>query len=119
MTNCTKTHGRILNIIHISASRAHFHAKAQRPVLVRLPHQDKGKHDGGKIGLLRMSMYGTQHAAGGWEREIGEATVKVGITSCDRNSQYLFHHEAHRFSGIMTYGDDLMVTGPTSKIIEL
>ena len=36
-----------------------FYAKAQRPVLVGLPHEDKGKHDGGKVGLLRRSMFGT------------------------------------------------------------
>ena len=43
------------SIMHIDVSRASFHAKAQRPVLVMLPHEDKGKHDGGKSGLFRKS----------------------------------------------------------------
>ena len=51
------------SIMHIDVSRAYIHAEAQGPVLVRLPHEDIGKHDGGKIGRLRKSMHGTRHAA--------------------------------------------------------
>ena len=36
------------SVFHIDVSRAHFHAKAQRFVLVRLPSEDMGKIDAGK-----------------------------------------------------------------------
>ena len=36
------------SVIHIDVARAHFHPKAQRFVLVRLPCEDMGKIDAGK-----------------------------------------------------------------------
>ena len=43
--------------MHIDVSRAYFHAKAQRPVLTRLPVEDR------MGGLMKKSMYGTRDAA--------------------------------------------------------
>ena len=54
-------------ILHIDGSRAYFHAKAQRPVLVRLPAEDQGKNDAGESEPLKKRMYGTCDAAGIWE----------------------------------------------------
>ena len=49
--------------MHVDVSRAYFHnAKAQRPVLVKLPAE-------GEIGLLKKNMYGTRDAASNWERD--------------------------------------------------
>ena len=50
-------------ITHIHVSRAYFHAKAQRPVLIRLPVEETMGTDGGKVGLMKKSMYGTRDAA--------------------------------------------------------
>ena len=36
------------SIIHIDVSRAHFHAKAQRFVLMSLPNEEMGRTDAGK-----------------------------------------------------------------------
>ena len=55
--------------MHIDVSRAYFHAKAQRPVLMRLPVEDRMDADAGKVGLMKKSMYGTRDAASNWERD--------------------------------------------------
>ena len=51
------------SIMHIDVSRAYFHAKAQRLVLIQLPVEDRMGTDAGKIGLMKKSMYGTRDAA--------------------------------------------------------
>ena len=42
-------HKETFSIMHIDVSRAYFHAKAQRPVLIRLPGEDRMGTDAGKI----------------------------------------------------------------------
>ena len=58
-----------ISIMHIDVSRAYFHAKAQRFVLIRLPVEDRMGADAGKVGLMKKSMYGTRDAASNWERD--------------------------------------------------
>ena len=57
------------SIMHIDVPRAYFHAKAQRPVLLRVPVEDRVGTDSGKIGLVKKSIYGTMDAASNWERD--------------------------------------------------
>ena len=61
-------HKEMFSIMHIDVSRAYFHAKAQRPVLIRLPVEDRTGIDAGKVGLMKKSMYGTRDAVSNWER---------------------------------------------------
>ena len=49
--------------------RAHFDAKAQRPVVVRFPVVDQFKNDAGHFGLLNRAGYGTRDAASNCERD--------------------------------------------------
>ena len=44
------------SLMHLDVSRAYFHAKAQRPVLVKLPAEDCSGRTKGKIGLLKKSI---------------------------------------------------------------
>ena len=67
------------SIMHIDVSRAYFHAKAQRPVLIRLPVEDRMGTDAGKVGLMKKSMYGTMQPA------IGSVTGKVTSRNGDFN----------------------------------
>ena len=62
-------HKETFSIMHIDVSRAYFHAKAQRPVLIRLLLEDRMGTDAGKVGLMQKSMYGTRDAASNWERD--------------------------------------------------
>ena len=64
----------------VDVSRAYFHAKAQRLVLVKLPAEDCSAWDKGEIGLLMKSLHGTGDAEiiG---NEIGKGISKIGVTS--------------------------------------
>ena len=72
-------HRGTFSITHIDVSCAYFHAKAQRPVLIRLPAEDRMGTDEGKVGLMKKSMYGTRDAASNWERDWQENVEEVGI----------------------------------------
>ena len=56
-TSVTANNKNTFSIMHIDVSRAYFHAKAQRPVLIRLPVEDRMGADAGKVGLMKRSMY--------------------------------------------------------------
>ena len=58
------------SIMHIDVSRAYFHAKAQRLVLIR---EDRMGADAGKVGLMKKNMYGTRDAA-----STGKVTSRSG-----------------------------------------
>ena len=101
---------------HTDAPRAHFHAKAQRPVLIRLPVEDRMGTDAGKVGLMKKSMYGTRDAASNWERDWQENIKKWGF-QLGLSSKNLFHHKENQVSGL-THGDDFVLTGPTKRLTE-
>ena len=68
ITSIAANNKETFSIMHI-VSRACFHAKAQRPVLVRLPVEDRMGTDAGKVGLMKKSIYGTRYAASNWKRD--------------------------------------------------
>ena len=88
--------------MHIDVSRAYFHAKAQTPVLIRLPVEDRMGTDAGKVGLMKKSMYGTRDAASNWERDWQEHVRNWGF-QLGLSSKNLFHHKEDRVSGL-THG---------------
>ena len=66
------SHSPEFSLMHVDISRAHFHAKARRPVLVKLPAEECSGKDEGKVGLLKKSMCGTRDAASNWaSRKLG------------------------------------------------
>ena len=109
-------HKGTFSIMHIDVSRAYFHAKAQRPVLIRLPAEDRMGADRGKVGLMKKSMYGSRDAASNWERDWQENIKKWGF-QLGLSSKNLFHHKEHQVSGL-THGDYFVLTGPTKRLME-
>ena len=91
--------------------------KAQRPVLIRLPAEDRMGTDAGKVGLMKKSMYGTRDAASNWERDWQSHLLKWGF-QLGASSKNLFHHKEDQVSGL-THGDDFVLTGPTEKLREV
>ena len=79
--------------MHTDVSRAYFHAKAQRPVLIRLPVEDRMGADAGKIGLMKKSMYGTKDAAS----VIGKSTSKAGAFNLGPARRICFTMEGIKF----------------------
>ena len=72
-------HKETFSIMHIDVSRAYFHAKAQRSVLIRLPAENLMGTYAGKVGLMKKSMYGTRDAASNWERDWQEHVENWGF----------------------------------------
>ena len=103
--------------MHVDVSRAYTHAKAQRPVRVKLPAEDCLGKDKGKIGLLKKNMCGTRDAASNWERYCQGHLENWGyeLGSCSRN---LFHNKKRQTSGL-THEDDFVVTGTKGSLLEL
>ena len=110
------SHKETFSIMHIDVSRAYFHAKAQRPGLIRLPVEDRMGTDAGKVGLMKKSRYGTRDAASNWERD-WQGNVKKWGFQLGLSSKNLFHHKEDRVSGL-THRDDFVITGPTNKPVE-
>ena len=81
-------HKETFSIMHIDVSRAYFHAKAQRPVLIRLPVEDRMGTDAEKVGLMKKSMYGTRDAAIG--NVMGKNTPGTGDFNWDSARRICF-----------------------------
>ena len=99
------SHSLDFSLMHVDVSRAHFHAKAQRPVLVKLPAEE----DEGEIGLLEKSMHGTRDAASKWERD-WQGHLENWFHELVRSSRNRFHNKERKTSGLV-HGDVLVVTG--------
>ena len=82
-------------------TRAYFHAKAQRPVLIRLPVEDRMGTDAGKAELMKKSMYGTRDAASNWERDWQEHVKNWGF-QLGLSWKNLFHHKERPSVGFDT-----------------
>ena len=93
------SHKETFSMMHIDVSRANFHAKARRPVLVRLPLEDRVGADVGKVGLSKTSMYGARDAGSNWEWEWQEHVENWGFP-VGRSSKNLFYQDRHQRSGM-------------------
>ena len=78
--------------MHVDVSPAYFHAKAQRPVLLKLTAEDCSGKDKGEFGLLKKSMYGARDAAGNWERD-WQGDLENWGHELGRSSRSLFHNK--------------------------
>ena len=59
-----------LCILNLDIKRAHFYAKARRPVFVELPAEDPRYGDPEVCGELLYSLYGTRDAAANWRNTL-------------------------------------------------
>ena len=100
------SHTPEFSLMHVDVSCAYFHAKAQRPVLGKLPAEDCSGKDQGKIGLLTKRMYGTRDAASNRERDWQGHLENWGHV-LGRSARSLFH------------GDDFTVAGSKESLLEL
>ena len=105
------------SLMHVDVSRAYFHAKAQRPMLVKLPTEDCSGKDKGKVGLLKKSMHGTRDAASKWERD-WQGHLESCCYELGRSSRNLIHNQEKKTSGL-THGDGFVVTGTKGIMLEL
>ena len=72
-------------------SRAYFYAKCTRCMYIELPEEDP-EYGTGKVGKIRLCLYGTRDAAQNWEEEYIGFMKEIGFDS-GRASPCLFHHK--------------------------
>ena len=81
-------HKETFSIMHIDVSRAYFHAKAQRPVLLQPPVEDRVGTDARKVGLMKKNMHGTRDAVSNWE-QVWQEHVRIWGFQLGLNSKNL------------------------------
>ena len=100
------------SIMHINVSRAPFHARAQRLVLVRLPVEDR---IGANADNWSVEEGYVRHT--GRSKQLGGVLAsKAGDISWD-SARRTFFVMRHRVSG-MRHGDDFVLTGSTDWLTE-
>ena len=122
-------------------SRAFLEAPATRKVAVTLPDEaleewEKGK---GKVGILRMSLYGTRDAAVNFQKEVTKLMISLGLQQAKYNASLYYRQgdgQGTWDTGIATggvgiprkknggkisvlvHGDDFVATGGRESIAE-
>ena len=88
--------------------RAYFYAKIDRDVFVELQLEDPD-HGSGKVGKLRLCLYGTRDAAKGWQETLSAHLVGLGFTRGAGHPSVF----KHPIRGIKTlvHGDDYVSSG--------
>ena len=99
--------------VHVDVSRAYFHGKAQRPVLVKLLAEDcSGKDEGfNRTAEEKHVLY--QRCSKQLGTRLAKASRKLGLSS-----RSLFRNKKKKTSG-MTHRDALVVTGSKRSLLEL
>lgn len=88
--------------------RAYFYAKIGRDFFIELPPEDP-EHDSGKVGKLRLCLYGTRDAAKGWQETLSAHLVSLGFTRGVGHPS-VFHHPSRNILTLV-HGDDYVSSG--------
>ena len=99
-----------IQISLVDISRAYFNAKIDQrhPTFVELPpeHPQAGL---GVCGRLMRHMYGTRHAAQGWQDEYSSTLIELGFTQGLACPCVFYHAERQLYSTV--HGDDFTTAG--------
>ena len=100
---------RVLGFYDIS--RAHFHSKARRKIVIRVPREDDRCASG--YALLDKSMYGAKDAAQCFDLAVEEAMTAMNV-KVGNFSPCLYHHP-HTGVQVFRHGDDFVVLGSRQR----
>lgn len=100
-----------MKISFIDIKRAHWTAKVQRLIYVRLPPEEA---QAGKCARLNKSMYGCKDAAQNWELEITSFFLDHGFTQ--GLSSPVIYVNALRSLYVSVHGDDITSLGPEASL---
>ena len=93
--------------------RAYFYAKIQRDVYVELPKEDED-FGTGKLGKLKLCLYGTRDAAKGWQETLSAHLEKIGFRR-GRGHPCVFYHP-ERDIKTLVHGDDYVSAGSSEAM---
>ena len=92
--------------------RAYFYPPVRRRICVELPAEENDHDD--MVGLLQLSMYGTQDAAKNWQDTFSEHLIQIGFLQ-GKATPCAFFHPARRI-WLMVHGDDYFSCGERSNV---
>ena len=101
-------------IMAVDVKRAYFYAKAQRPVFIEIPAEDRQPGDENMVGKLSLSLYGTRDAAQNWATEYTNFLQSIGFKK-GKASPCNFDL-AEREIMLTAHGDDFTITGPLEQL---
>ena len=101
-------------ILSNDIKRAHFFAKAKRPIFIEIPVEDREPGDEDKVGRLNLSPYGTRDAAMNWQDEFTTTLMTNGFTR-GKASPCNFH-QPQKCLHVTIHGDDFTTTGPKQQL---
>ena len=93
--------------------RAYFYAKIQRDVFIELPVEDP-EYGSGKVGKLKLCLYGTRDAAKGWQETLSAHLESVGFTRGVGHPSVFHHHK--RGIKTLVHGDDYVSSGKSADL---
>ena len=136
--NGADTEEKVLLISDVS--RAFFEAPATRKVAVTLPDEalEEWEKGSGKVGMLKMSLYGTRDAAVNFQREVTKIMTALGLEQAKYNASLYFRKDNRgcrrpgaTYGGVGTatrkglgkltvlvHGDDFVASGSRGDIDE-
>ena len=88
--------------------RAYFYAKATRDIYIEIPAEDP-EASPGKLGKLRLCLYGTRDAAKGWQEELSAHLEKIGFKRGVGHPSVFYHPERDLMT--LVHGDDYVSSG--------
>ena len=106
-----------LCVLNLDIKRAHFYAKARRPVFVELPAEDPRSSDPEACGELLFSLYGTRDAASNWEEEYSEYLVSHKFRKGVACPCHFYNEETN--VRILVHGDDFLGVGTEAHLRDL
>jgi hypothetical protein len=93
--------------------RAYFYAKIDRDVFIELPAEDPD-YGSGKVGKLRLCLYGTRDAAKGWQETLSAHLVGLGFARGVGHPSVFSH--AERGIKTLVHGDDYVSSGLSADL---
>ena len=108
-----ETHSARKELMVNDVRRAYFYAKIDRDVFVELPAEDP-EYGSGKVGKLRLCLYGTRDAAKGWQETLSAQLVSIGFTRGVGHPS-VFYHEKRRIKTLV-HGDDYVSSGASADL---
>ena len=102
-------------VLSSDIKRAHFFAKAGRPIFIEIPVEDRRPGDEGKVSRLNQRLYGTRDAATNWQEEFIATLQNNGFTK--RRASPCNFHQSQRQISVIVHADDFTSTGTKKQLI--
>ena len=113
----TNRKGKRHALLTMDVKRAYFNSEVTSDIFIEIPAEDRVEGDEGKVGKLRLCLYGTRDAAYNWSETVARQLESCGYV---RGKAYpaVYLHPTKDVA-VMVHGDDYLASGPSEHLREL